>query len=182
VHRTWRNGLSGLAVTLLLAAGGLVGTTTSAAAAAAQSATIADTGYYKIVHKRTGKCVDVPDSSHATGARIQEWDCHGGANQRWTGIYQVDGSFLLQSKNTPSMCITVGIIDGPHIYQTTCFPYDGEKWRWRVANSNGDLQLVSAFPGNLCLALSPDTDRNGTKLDALPCSETDNVNFWHPVY
>ena len=30
------------------------------------------------------KCLDVPGHSTAAGAKVQIWDCNGGANQQWT--------------------------------------------------------------------------------------------------
>jgi hypothetical protein len=36
-----------------------------------------------IVAAHSGKCLDVRDVSLADGARIQQWTCHGGANQQW---------------------------------------------------------------------------------------------------
>ena len=37
-----------------------------------------------IVGAQSGRCVDVPGSSTTNGTQLQLWDCHGGANQRWT--------------------------------------------------------------------------------------------------
>jgi len=36
-----------------------------------------------IKHSNTGRCLDVKDWSTSSGGRIQIWDCHSGANQRW---------------------------------------------------------------------------------------------------
>jgi hypothetical protein len=106
MHRTWRNGVGSLAVALLMAAGGLVGTT-AAAAAASTDAEVASS-FYMIVHSRTGKCVDVPGSSHRSFQTVQEWECHGGANQRWAAIDEQDDGFVLISMNTPTLCMAVG--------------------------------------------------------------------------
>lgn len=38
---------------------------------------------YQLKFAATGKCIDVRDVSTADGARIQQWDCHGGDNQVW---------------------------------------------------------------------------------------------------
>jgi len=43
----------------------------------------ASDGYYKIVNRRTGACLDVDGASSATGARVLDWSCHAGNNQRW---------------------------------------------------------------------------------------------------
>ena len=42
------------------------------------------TGYYPIKVYGGTKCLDIANGAYATnGARIQLWDCHGGANQLW---------------------------------------------------------------------------------------------------
>jgi hypothetical protein len=181
VHRTWRNGLGGLAAALLLAAGGLVGSTT--AATAAPPVTTAATSFLKIVNNSTGKCIDVPASSHATGTLLQLWPCHGGDNQRWTPIDTGDGFFQLQSKNTPSMCMNVQIADLWPVDQQSCVAWAGQKWRWAVVDSNGDLVLVSALPqapgeGSACLRLNNATAT--TRLAAFACDNITSAMFWHP--
>jgi glucosylceramidase len=40
-------------------------------------------GSYQIVSRLSGKSLDVRDVSSRNGAPIQQWDYHGGANQRW---------------------------------------------------------------------------------------------------
>jgi hypothetical protein len=182
VHRTFRNGLGGLVAALLLAAGGLTATTTTTAAAAApRPVTIAADSFYKIRNTRTGKCVDVPASSHATRVLLQEWDCHGGDNQRWTPFDLGNGFFLLQSKNTTSMCMNVRLdflID-----QEPCNVASiDQQWQWEVVNNNGELALHLARPGFLCLGLSPDTAKNGTGFVPLTCSPTNSAVFWHPEF
>lgn len=41
-------------------------------------------GDYEIRLADSGKCLDVKDSSTASGAKVQQWSCHGGPNQSWT--------------------------------------------------------------------------------------------------
>jgi chitinase len=38
-------------------------------------------GYYHLVAKNSGKCLDVPGSSTALKQQLQQWTCNGGANQ-----------------------------------------------------------------------------------------------------
>ena len=42
-----------------------------------------ETGYYQIVGKASGKCLDVTAQSLAEGAQLQIWGCWNGANQRF---------------------------------------------------------------------------------------------------
>jgi hypothetical protein len=40
-------------------------------------------GYYRLVAKHSGKCLDVTGISAANGAAIIQWDWWGGNNQQW---------------------------------------------------------------------------------------------------
>ena len=46
-------------------------------------ALVPDGAYYQIKVAHTGKCLDVIYSSGDNGATVQQWDCHGGPNQKW---------------------------------------------------------------------------------------------------
>ncbi|MFF3334534.1 RICIN domain-containing protein [Streptomyces sp. NPDC002888] len=39
-------------------------------------------GYYRLVARHSGKCLDVADASTANGARLIQWPCGTGANQQ----------------------------------------------------------------------------------------------------
>jgi hypothetical protein len=36
-----------------------------------------------LVNPQANKCVDIKDWNGNEGARLQLWECHGGANQKW---------------------------------------------------------------------------------------------------
>ena len=33
-----------------------------------------------------GRCLDIPNANVANGVKLQIWDCHTGANQKWTAV------------------------------------------------------------------------------------------------
>ena len=39
---------------------------------------------HDLVNTAAGKCLDIKDNNLADGAKLQIWDCAGGANQKWT--------------------------------------------------------------------------------------------------
>ncbi|GHE25229.1 hypothetical protein GCM10018781_76370 [Kitasatospora indigofera] len=56
----------------------------------------------------TGKCLEVADWSTARGAAIRQWDCHGGANQKWTYVPVNGRTWDVQIRNVNSgMCIDI---------------------------------------------------------------------------
>jgi len=40
-------------------------------------------GYYRLTAKHSGRCLDVAGVSTSNGANVQQWECHGGDNQKW---------------------------------------------------------------------------------------------------
>ena len=38
---------------------------------------------FRLRGESSGRCLDVTGANSANGTRVQIWDCHGGANQRW---------------------------------------------------------------------------------------------------
>ena len=52
---------------------------------------------YELVSVNSGKCLDVTDWSAANGTRMQQWTCHGGANQQWRLQPATDGYALVVS-------------------------------------------------------------------------------------
>jgi beta-glucanase (GH16 family) len=45
-------------------------------------------GYFKFVARHSGRCLDVPGSSTANGARLQQWDCNGTGAQAFRLVPQ----------------------------------------------------------------------------------------------
>lgn len=182
MYRALRNGLAAA----LLAIGGLAVTATAAHAqptavkpAPIGAPSLASTGFYLLVNDRTNKCVDVPSSSHASGTRLQEWDCHGGDNQRWAPLDLGNGFAAIVSKNSGNLCMNVR--DTLIVEQAVCnFSSLSQQWQQGFADPVHQV-LVSRVPGNYCLGLSPNNIANGTDIAAIPCSNTNTANFWHFV-
>ncbi|GLX37968.1 RICIN domain-containing protein [Streptomyces lavendulae] len=48
----------------------------------------ADGSYTVVLHNgASGKCLEVPGGNFNNGAPVQQWDCNGGSNQKWTVVY-----------------------------------------------------------------------------------------------
>src|SRR3954468_8142790 len=69
----------------------LIGAVGAAVAAIAMTVTLssaaqADTGFSRILARNSAKCLDVraQDNFFSPGARIQQWDCSGAAEQQWS--------------------------------------------------------------------------------------------------
>lgn len=56
-------------------------------------------GSYKISSCYDGKCIDVHDASHASGANVQVYGSNGNDNQRWY-LYEANNYVMFQSKES----------------------------------------------------------------------------------
>ena len=57
-------------------------------------------GYFALTSACNGQCVDVDAASMSDGARVQQWEYHGGDNQKWAIIPQKEGSYRLRCKRS----------------------------------------------------------------------------------
>ncbi|MBV9226249.1 MAG: RICIN domain-containing protein, partial [Acidobacteriaceae bacterium] len=57
------------------------------------------TGWISVVSKNSGKCLDVTGISTTPGARLQQWTCWGGDNQKFW-FTPVDGGYQISVKNS----------------------------------------------------------------------------------
>lgn len=54
-----------------------------------------DKGFYRITHKKTGKCLEVADASEYSGANVRLWESNNSAAQRCSIAENGDGTFRL---------------------------------------------------------------------------------------
>ncbi len=59
-----------------------------------------DQGYYHIFSVKTNKCLDVPLNSMENDAEIHQYLCYGSDKQKWQLIPALEGSFVIQCKQS----------------------------------------------------------------------------------
>jgi hypothetical protein len=107
-----------------------------------------------------GKCVDVDSNSGTDGAKVQLWDCTGGASQTWT--VTGDGTLRINGK-----CLDVnaaGTANGTAVQLWTC--HGGANQRWQVGPGES---LIGAQSGR-CLDDPGSSQTNGTQLVIWDCN------------
>jgi hypothetical protein len=57
-------------------------------------------GYFAIRSISNGQCMDVDGSSMSDGARVYQWEYHGGDNQKWALLPQKDGAYRFRCKHS----------------------------------------------------------------------------------
>ncbi len=121
-----------------------------------------------IVGGQSGRCVDVNGASTANGARVQLWDCHGGANQQWTHTsgkqLVVYGGKCLDASGGGTANGTAAIIWDCH---------GGTNQQWNV-NANGTITGVQS---GLCLDASGNGTANGTLIHLWSCTGGTNQQW-----
>ena len=86
-------------------------------------------GYFNIVNRNSGKCLDVNGASTADGANIIQWTCNGGNNQQWQWV--ATGSYFNLKARHSGKCINVvgsSTADGALLEQRTCA--SGNSFQW----------------------------------------------------
>ncbi len=81
-------------------------------------------GSYKIVNKKTGKCLDVNGGGSANGTDIIIHTDNGGSNQRWY-IYKVNGGYALRPKCAPNSALDVPNASTANLTLTQLYSFNG---------------------------------------------------------
>jgi hypothetical protein len=136
--------------------------------------------FVEIVNDVTGKCVDVKDKSHEAGALTQQFHCGNRDEQLWLPIDVGNGFFMLQSRNTSTLCLDVqfgSTLPETPVDQQSC-SVGGPRmwWRFLGADDEGHLVLNSGL-GNVCLALAGFSARDGRPIVIRDCATTSG-QFW----
>jgi alpha-galactosidase len=118
-----------------------------------------------LVSAASGRCLDVPQSSTANGTQPVIWDCHGGANQRWTSSGQT-----LQSVGN-CLDAPINATAGTKAQMWDC--NGGANQRWTL-NSDG---TISGQQSGLCLDVSGNATANGTPVILWTCTGSANQRW-----
>ena len=121
-----------------------------------------------IVGADSGRCVDVPGASQASGTQVELWDCDGGSNQLWTATaaseLRVYGSDCLDANGQ-------GATAGTKVVISTCTGAANQKW-----NLNADGTITGVQSG-LCLDATGAGTGNGTLIELWTCNGGGNQRW-----
>jgi hypothetical protein len=118
-----------------------------------------------------GRCLDITDDSTAVGAKVELWDCNGGANQIW--VQQSNGSLLNPQSG---LCLDDpddSSTDGTQLQIYTC---NGTAAQTYSVNGGGMID----GPGGQCLDVyGPDNGVDGTVVDLYTCQSYSVDQHWY---
>jgi endo-1,4-beta-xylanase len=140
------------------------GTTPTTPTPTTPSPTVTPGGAKRIVGAQSGRCIDVPNSSHNNGTRVQLYDCHGLTNQQWT--YTSSKQLTVYG----NMCLDAagsGNASAVQIY--SCNGQTNQQWN---VNSNG---TISGVQSGRCLDVWG--TGNGQQVQIYDCNGQANQRF-----
>ena len=159
------------------------------------TAAMADTGFGSIVVGNSGKCLDVraQDNFFSPGARVQQWDCSGAAEQQW----QYHPYATIPTPGNPGVLATVYQIrsersglcmevdaGGAHalVRQDTCGTGSAGDEAHQLFISSPVAQgyhiLKPLSNPSLCLDVQNGSNDNGNLLQQYPCTGGANQKFF----
>ncbi|MDI6101970.1 pectinesterase family protein [Actinoplanes sp. NEAU-A12] len=166
--------LLGVAAALVVPAG-LVGVSmlpSNAAAAPTAGST------YQLVVKKSGKCLDVPAASTASGALLQQWGCSPGAAWQQFKLVAAGGNVLLQNVNS-GMCLDVPAgskSSGQRLQQWGCAGSQTNQ-QWRVAASGADTFQIINVNSGLCVSDQGASTASGASIIQETCTANSNKQW-----
>lgn len=112
----------------------------------------------------SGKVLDVAAMATTDRGAVQQWDDHGGANQRWYVDPCGAEMYRLVAKHSGRVLDIAG--PGPagsQVWQFAWAAADNQRWRVEPA-ADGGVVITSVWNTDLALDIAGPSDRNGAGL------------------
>ncbi|MEU4519052.1 glycoside hydrolase N-terminal domain-containing protein [Amycolatopsis sp. NPDC024027] len=122
-------------------------------------------GYVRLVNRRSGKVLDVTGNGTADGVKVVQWAWSGGANQQWQHLSNPDGSVRLVNRNSGRLLDSpAGAGQGTQLDQAQDTGTDNQ-W-WKLADTgDGYYRLVNVRTG-LCADVEGGSANDGARVIA----------------
>jgi|GEM_PF-1333996 len=136
-------------------------------------------GTFKLVNVNSGKCLDVANWSRNSNAPVNQFECHGGANQRWyfwtvpgTGRALIINDWSGQCLDIPGFSLS----DGAQLQQFPCHGFANQRFHYAYFNQ----RLPNENSGK-CLDVPNASSANGVRIQQFTC-HTGNNQKWRIEY
>jgi hypothetical protein len=129
-------------------------------------------GTYRLMHKGTNQCLDVPGNSTTAGTALAQYTDNGNDAQRWVITLEADGYYKIRHRNT-SLCLEVaGNSTAPSAVAQQYTDNGNDAQRWQIVSlGDGYVKLVHKGT-NQCLDVDNNLSTPGTAVHQY----TDNGN------
>ncbi len=130
-----------------------------------------------LVARHSGKCLDVTGAAPGNYASIQQYDCWGGANQRFRFEPTSDGFYRIVAQHSGKCLDVIGqsIALKAHLQQYTCWGGANQQFRFEPTDS-GYYRLV-ARNSVMCLDVVSRSIANGAAIQQYDCGTGTNQQF-----
>jgi len=129
---------------------------------------------YELSAKHSGRCLDVSGVATHNSANIYQWECHGGANQRWTVMDRGDGYYTVAARHSNKCLDVEGVSQGSgaNVSQYDC--HAGPNQLWMFIPQGGGYYMLKAKHSGKCLDISGAGKNNGDNAHQWDCHGGDN--------
>lgn len=138
---------------------------------------------YSIVNAFSGKCLDVPGNSFVPGTALQQWDCHGGSNQKFRviDVYNIVGhpAWILEAVGTGQrLMISQALMsNGAPLVQTYETFGNAEYFHIKPTAQHGMWTMVTGQAGK-CLDIANLSSENGARIHQWQCHDRLLNQYW----
>jgi len=136
---------------------------------------------YHIVARHSGKCLDVASAAAVNGARVVQWDCNEGDNQKWQFTAVGNGDYKIIAKHSgKSLDVFGGIVSQGNGVIVEQWDFNGagnQLWRL-IPVEDGYYRLVAKHSGKtLDINGGPGATANGAQAQQWEYVRGNNQNF-----
>lgn len=125
---------------------------------------------YSISSRNSGKCLDVKDHSLLSGGRLQQWDCHGGDNQKFIATVTYKSGWILTPVESGIRLIIAGnsLDNGAKLVQEDYAEGNNGFFFVRPDAQAGSF-IITANHSGKCLDVTKVSRRNGASIQQWDC-------------
>ncbi|MCB0187175.1 MAG: RICIN domain-containing protein, partial [Caldilineaceae bacterium] len=136
-------------------------------------------GVYQLVNVGSNLCVDVNGGSTSNGARIIQWSCHTGNNQKWR-VETVGTHYRLTAVHSNKVIDVYGgsTRAGAKLIQWSWHSGTNQQWTIRAV-ADGVYEIVSV-KSSLCMDVTNGSTSRGTDLQQWTCNGS-NAQRWRLI-
>ncbi|MFF7484671.1 RICIN domain-containing protein [Streptomyces luteogriseus] len=139
--------------------------------AAAGTVTGTAATYNTLIARHSSKCADVTSQSLWSGAQIKQYDCNGGANQKYWFKSVGSGYYQLMVRNS-SLCVQE---NASTVTQENCAA-SATNQQWSLTTTGSYVKVTSRASGE-CLDVNGASTANGAALITYTCNAGTNQQW-----
>jgi uncharacterized protein (DUF1800 family) len=127
-------------------------------------------GTYELIARHSSQCLDVSGASLDDSAAINQWPCHGGANQRWRLESTGDGYVtLIATHSGKALDVSGASTDNAALLQQYT-PHGGTNQQWQLQSVGDDYYTIAARHSGKMIDVDHALTTEGTSIIQWPAN------------